>query len=284
MKRVRSRQERIASTLIVVFTTGSFRVLVTRPRTQASSLAKLLEAAGAIPILIPTIEIVPPSSYRALDHAITSAQDYDWVLFTSANAVEVFAQRAAAIGLWEKPRRIAVIGPATADAVRMALKLPVDRMPARYVAEAMVESLRYEAPNSSMLLVRAAVARDVLPAGLKALGARVTIVSAYRKVVPEASIEEIRELFAKDAPDAITFTSASTAQNLHALLEAAALKIPEGIVLASIGPVTSEAMREFGMEPTVEAKQATIASLADALLGSLRERSGGDGRLSVKRL
>ena len=266
-----------------MFTTGSFRVLVTRPRTQASSLAKLLEAAGAIPILIPTIEIVPPSSYRALDHAITSAQDYDWVLFTSANAVEVFAQRAAAIGLWEKPRRIAVIGPATADAVRMALKLPVDRMPARYVAEAMVESLRYEAPNSSMLLVRAAVARDVLPAGLKALGARVTIVSAYRKVVPEASIKEIRELFAKDAPDAITFTSASTAQNLHALLEAAALKIPEGIVLASIGPVTSEAMREFGMEPTVEAKQATIASLADALLGSLRERSGGDGRLSVKR-
>jgi uroporphyrinogen-III synthase len=121
-----------------------------------------------------------------------------------------------------------------------------------------------------MLLVRAAVARDVLPERLKEAGARVRIAEAYRNVIPGGSIREIQELFASDPPDAITFTSASTAQNLHALLDAAELEIREGTVLASIGPITSRAMREVGMEPTVEAGEATIVSLVDALLASAR--------------
>jgi uroporphyrinogen-III synthase len=207
-----------------------------------------------------------------LDRALTSVREYDWLLFTSANAVEVFAQRAMAIGLRPRPRRIAAIGPATAKAVRETLKLPVDRMPKRYVAEDLVESLRDDAPNASMLLVRAAVARDVIPRALKAAGARVTIANAYRNLVPADSIPKIKELFRSEPPDAITFTSASTAQNLHGLLEAAQLAIPQGTVLASIGPLTSRAMRDVGMEPTVEACEATIASLVDALLRSAQRR------------
>ncbi len=241
-------------------------MLVTRARKQASALAEMLEAAGATPILIPTIEIEAPSSYRALDHALASLRQYDWLIFTSANAVEMFARRAEAMGLRPRPRRVAVIGPATAKAVRETLKLRVDCMPDRFVAEGLVEAMRDKAKNASMLLVRAAVARDVVPSALKAAGARVTIANAYRNVVPEESVPEIQELFRSDPPDAITFTSASTAQNLHALLEAAEVRIPEGTVLASIGPITSQAMRELGMEPTVEAKEATIASLVEALL------------------
>ncbi len=239
---------------------------MTRPRNQASALAELLETAGATAILIPIIGIAPPSSWHALDDALISLDDYDWVLFTSANAVEVFAERAEILGLRVRPRRIAVIGPATAKAVREKLELPVDCMPERFVAEDFVASLREAALNASMLLVRAAVARDVVPVGLEAAGARVTIADAYRNVIPEDSVLKVRELFTSDPPNAITFTSASTAQNLHALLGAARMRIPEGTVLASIGPITSGAMRELGWEPTVEASEATIASLVTSLL------------------
>ncbi len=249
-----------------------FRVLVTRARKQGSALAEMLEAAGAVPILIPTIEIAAPSSYRALDHALTSLREYDWLIFTSANAVEVFVRRADAMGLRPKPRRVAVIGPATAKAVREVLKARVDCLPERFIAEGLVEALGPKAINASMLLVRAAVARDTLPTALKAAGARVTIANAYCNVIPEESIPEIKELFTRAPPDAITFTSASTAQNLHALMEAAEVRIPEGTVLASIGPITSQAMREVGMEPTVEAKEATIASLVEALLQTTNNR------------
>ena len=139
-------------------------------------------------------------------------------------------------------------------------------MPERYVAESLAEALRKEAPAASMLLVRAEVARDVLPELLREAGARVTIVDAYRNVVPEDSIVKVRELFVGDPPEAITFTSASTARNLRELLEAAAVEIPAGTILASIGPITSEAMRQLGWEPSVEAQEATIASLVAGLL------------------
>jgi uroporphyrinogen-III synthase len=246
------------------------RVLVTRPRHQASALAELLVAAGAEPILIPTIEIVPPASFDALDDSLKELDGFDWLIFTSANAVQVFAERAQALGVEVHAKRIAVIGSATARAAREFLGRSPDLVPEHATAEGLAEALLAYAAGSSMLLVRAAVARDVLPERLKAAGARVRIAEAYRNVIPADSIREIQELFASDPPDAVTFTSASTAQNLHALLDAAELEIREGTVLASIGPITSRAMREVGMEPTVEAGEATIASLVDALLASAR--------------
>ncbi len=243
-----------------------FRVLVTRPRDQSSALAELLAAAGAEPILIPTIEIVPPASFAALDRALVQLRSFDWLIFTSANAVRVFAERARATGQPPNPGPIAVIGPATAQAVLALLDRPVDRMPTRYVAEALAEALLPDAAGASMLLVRATIARDVIPETLMAGGARVTIADAYRTVVPEDSIAQWKQLFATAPPDAITFTSASTARNFVALLDRANVPIPEGTVLASIGPITSQAMRELCLEPTVEAREATLASLVAALL------------------
>jgi uroporphyrinogen-III synthase len=244
------------------------RILVTRPRGQASTLADLLTSEGAEVISIPTIELAPPTSWCGLDAALVSLRSYDWLLFTSANAVHAFAERASQLKLSPYPKKIGVIGPATATAVREAgLALDIDLMPERYVAESFAEALTPHALGASMLIVRAAVARDTLPEELVTAGAIVTIAEAYRTIIPADSVKRLQVLFAeaKDAPDAITFTSASTAQNLVSLLESAALKIPAGTVLASIGPITSDAMRILGIAPSIEALQATIPALVEAL-------------------
>jgi uroporphyrinogen-III synthase len=246
------------------------RVLVTRPRGQASVLARLLEAEGAVPALIPTIELAPPDSYDGLDTALQELGSYDWVLFTSANAVRVFAERARALDLVPDPRRVGVIGPATAKAVQEVLQRAPDLMPQTYIAESFGEALVPKARGAKMLLVRAAVARDTLPEILVAAGARLTVAEAYRTIIPSGSIAELGMLFAEAPPDAITFTSASTAHNLAALLEEAHLAVPQGTVLASIGPITSRAMREAGLEPVLEAAESTIPSLVAALRGHFR--------------
>ena len=265
------------------------RVLVTRTRRQASELARLIEALGATPILIPTIEIVPPATYAPLDEALAQLESYDWLLFTSANAVEVFHQRRALLGRQnsDAPRsdsrtwvsaspkhstaaptpKIAVIGPATARAVQ-GIGLPVDLVPPRFVAESLAEALTPEAAGKRFLLVRATEARDVLPEALTAAGAHVTIADAYRTQIPPASIADLQQLFVQpDAlPDAITFTSASTARNLAALLEAAEVTLPTSIALISIGPITSQALRDdLGLEPAAEATEPTLPALVEAI-------------------
>ena len=194
-------------------------------------------------------------------------ETYDWLLFTSVNAVEIFHQRRNPS---LKPNRIAVIGPATARAVQ-GIGLAVDLIPPKYIAESLAEALTPEVHGKRILFLRANAARDVLPEALSAAGATVTIAEAYRNQIPPESIPALRQLFASPVsyPDAITFTSASTARNLIALLEAASLTLPPGIMLASIGPVTSQALRDLGYEPAVEASAATIDSLIQSLLSRL---------------
>jgi uroporphyrinogen-III synthase len=248
------------------------RILITRTRHQASDLAAQLEALGATIILIPTIEIAPPASFSALDAALTCLRTYDWLLFTSANAVEAFHRRAQLLHLTQLPKRIAVIGPATLRAAN-AVGLTVDLIPPRYIAESLAESLLPEAPGKSFLLVRAAEARDHLPETLTAAGATVTIAEAYRNQIPPDSIPALQALFAsaENYPDAITFTSASTARNLMALLEASSLSLPPDITLASIGPITSDTLRDLGRPPTIEAPEPTIPALIQSLLSHLRQ-------------
>jgi uroporphyrinogen-III synthase len=243
------------------------RVLITRTRHQASELATQLEALGATTILVPTIEIVPPNSFQALDAALTCLRTYDWLLFTSVNAVDAFHRRAQLLHLTQLPKKIAVIGPATLTAAN-AIGLTVDLVPPQYIAESLAAALLPEAPGSSFLLVRAAEARDTIPEALTAAGATVTIAEAYRNQVPPESIPALQHLFSTPAnyPDAITFTSASTARNLCALLEAANLTLPPNITLASIGPITSEALRTLGHRPTIEAGEPTILALVKSLL------------------
>ena len=239
------------------------RVLITRAQTQASALAVKLAELGAEPILIPTIAILPPEDDVLLTQALAELDRFDWLIFTSANAVEVFAQRL------ERGRphpKIAAIGPATAQALAQH-GLAVALMPESFVAESLAEALLPHAPGARMLLLRAAVARDHLPEALTSAGASVTIVEAYRTVVPAASVAALGELFADPTryPDAVTFTSASTANNLADLLRVENRTLPAAIVRASIGPITSRAMRDLGWPPTVEARESTIPSLVEAL-------------------
>jgi uroporphyrinogen-III synthase len=269
------------------------RILITRTRHQASELAFELKALGAIPILIPTIEIISPETYAPLDAALAQLDRYDWLIFTSANAVEIFAQR---VNLMHRPSaanheegdirakrehlslalrklpRIAVIGPATAKAVQ-GTGFPVDLIPPKYIAESLAASLTQYASNSKMLLVRAEQARDILPEALTAAGATVTIANAYRNQTPPDSIPALQKLFSNPAnyPAAITFTSASTARNFVGLLEAANLILPTTISLASIGPITSQTLRDLGHPSTIEASEPTIPALVQSLLSHLSQ-------------
>lgn len=242
------------------------RILITRAPHQASELADRLRALGAIPILIPTIEIAPPTSYDALDAALASLPNIDLVAFTSGNAVEAFHQRAKFLDLTPKPRRIAVVGPATARAIE-SIGLHVDLIPPTFTAESLAEALRPEASGLQILLVIAQEAPTILRDALNAAGAQVTVAAAYRNRIPEASLSAITSLFGDPAnyPDAITFTSASTAGNLIALIEAAGLTLPPGIIRASIGPITSRALRDLGLPPHIDAAESTISGLVTAL-------------------
>jgi uroporphyrinogen-III synthase len=247
------------------------RILITRTRQQASALADQLQALGAIPILIPTIELAPPESFAALDAALAAIRTYDWLIFTSANAVDAFHRRAQFHRLTAVPRRIAVIGPATARAVE-SIGLSVDLIPSKYVAESLAEALTRHAHNHSgdpanMLLIRAEQARDVLPETLTTAGATLTIANAYRNQVPPESITQLKEIFSTPEHHlhAITFTSASTATNLFNLLESAGITLPPGITLASIGPITSNTLRDLGYPPIIEATEPTIPALIASL-------------------
>lgn len=241
----------------------NIRVLVTRTRRQASDLAVQLEALGATAVLVPTIEIIAPESYAPLDAALGRLASFDWLLFTSANAVEIFDQRRDRSLI---PKKIAVIGPATARAVE-GIGFTVDLMAPKYVAESLAEALLPEAPGKSFLLLRATEACDLLPQALTVAGASVTIAEAYRNQMPPESVVVFQQLFSvrEHYPDAITFTSASTARNLVTLMKEAKVELPESVVLASIGPITSQALRDLGYPPTIEAEEATIPSLVQSL-------------------
>jgi uroporphyrinogen-III synthase len=246
------------------------RVLITRAPHQASELAERLRMLGAETILIPTIEIGPPASFAALDDALARVATFDLVAFTSANAVRAFRERADELGLSARPRRIAVVGPATARAVE-AIGLRVDTMPRVYTAEALAEMLLPEALGQRILLVLAEGAPQVLANTLTAGGAQVVVADAYANRIPHGSLAAMRELFADGAtmPDAVTFTSASTAGHLLALLETAGLTLPASVARVSIGPITSAALRRLGIAAHVEAAEATIDGLVAGVVQRL---------------
>jgi uroporphyrinogen-III synthase len=242
------------------------RILITRAPHQASELADGVRALGAAPILIPTIEIGPPASYAALDAALVALAEFDLVTFTSANAVRAFRERGEVLGVAPVPKRIAVVGPATARAVE-SMGLRVDVAPPTFTAESLAETLLPEVQGRRVLLVLAEQAPATLESALVAGGAQVTVAAAYCNRIPASSLSAITALFAERAnyPDAVTFTSASTAANLVALLEAASLTLPGSVLRASIGPITSRALRDLGLAPHIEAVESTISGLVDAL-------------------
>ncbi len=244
------------------------RIVVTRAREQASTLAEKLRSLGAAAIELPTIEIRPAADYRPLDCAIARLADYDWLIFTSANGVRFFLERLdhSAVDLRALRAKICAIGPATATALE-ALHLKVDLMGREYVAEGLLEAFRpFDLTGARVLLPRAAVARDVVPAELARRGAHVDVVEAYRTAVPDGAAEAAAAIFhAERKPDWIAFTSSSTVRNFAAAAGPGALA---GVKVASIGPITSATARELGIEVTSEASVYTIDGLVEAILAT----------------
>jgi uroporphyrinogen III methyltransferase/synthase len=245
------------------------RVVVTRARGQADALVAQLSALGAEAIELPTIEIRPPTDPSWIDSAISNINGFDWIIFTSANGVKHFVERLDASRRdWRDLRaKVCAIGPATRAAIE-ALHLKVDLMGKEYVAESLVAAFsEHDIKGASILLPRAAVARDVIPFELTKRGAHITPVEAYRTVAPEGLAERVHEVFGgARRPDYVTFTSSSTVQNLIA---AAGPETLDGVKAVSIGPITSRTARELGVEPAIEASEYTTAGLVAALLASL---------------
>jgi uroporphyrinogen-III synthase len=248
-------------------------ILVTRARHQAGRLTEALRAVGAEVVEIPAIAIVPPDSYADLDRTLLNLSQYQWLIVTSANAVQALQARLAATGSEVgalSHLKIAAVGSATAAALReMGIEVAVT--PAEYVAESLVEALGSRVDWQRVLLARAAVARDVIPDALRARGATVDVVDAYRTVIPEDSVTAIRTIFGPQGrvPDAVTFTSSSTVTNFEALLRAAGVPVPAAMKSVSIGPVTSATLRELEWEPAAEADPHDLAGLVAAVVQTL---------------
>jgi len=283
-------------------------VLVGRARHQAGALSGELRKLGATVLEIPFIEIRKPRSFKPLDSALQNLDGYDWLILTSVNGVEAMWQRMGKLRLTEEifkraevreghdpsaslrasfsravkgskkiPAlaaegrflRIAAIGPATKKAIEQR-GARVDVVPKEYIAESVVRSLRNRVKGKRVLLVRARVARDVIPRELRKAGAHMDVVEAYETVVPQPSRTRLRRALQnpRRRPHVVTFTSSSTVRNFVALLGSGNAKL-EGIRLASIGPVTSSTLRELGLGVDIAAKEFTIPGLVEAIVRSI---------------
>jgi uroporphyrinogen-III synthase len=280
------------------------RVLVGRAKHQAGALSAELRTRGADVIEIPFIEIRKPKSFKPLDAALKTLSTYDWLILTSTNGVEALWTRMEKLGQGRdfsravktsrsRPAlaaagrlRIAAIGPATKRAIEQR-GMKVDVVPKEYVAESVVRSLKNKVKGKSVLLVRAKVARDVIPQELRRAGAHVEVVEAYETVVPERSRRRLRAALKNRRPHVVTFTSSSTVRNFVELLDLRPQRKTrhpvrgrdrsrhglEGILMASIGPVTSSTLREYGLPVDISAKEFTIPGLVEGIVRSVTERS-----------
>lgn len=285
------------------------RVLVGRARHQAGALSAELRKRGAQVLEIPFIEVRKPRSFQPLDSALKNLETYDWLVLTSVNGVEAMAarlekQRLSFADLRSKRDlgrstnanreaheftraggrakedaalaaggiRIAAIGPATKKAIEQR-GAKVDVVPKEYVAESVVRSLKSKVKGKRILLVRAKVARDVIPRELRRAGAHVDVVEAYETVVPQSSRTRLKAALQRPEkrPHVVTFTSSSTVKNFVALLGKRTPRL-NGILMSSIGPVTSSTLRENGLAVDIGAREFTIPGLVDAIVAYYAKR------------
>lgn len=246
------------------------RILVTRARTQASELTARLASLGADVLESPTIEIQPPESWEAFDDAIRHLDRFDTLVLTSTNGVDALAERLHSLGMDARQLaglRVGVVGAATRDRLEQRLAIRADVVPERQVGSALADTLLEQtASPGRALLLRTDIASSDLPDRLREAQWNVTEITAYRTLpasaLPDAVIEAIRN----DDLDYVTFTSSSTANNLAALLHKAGLELPGSARVASIGPVTSAALRDLGWRIDTVAEPSDIPSLVEAIV------------------
>jgi uroporphyrinogen III methyltransferase/synthase len=246
------------------------RILVTRARSQASSLAQRIESLGGEVVEFPTIEIRPPESYVPLDQAINQIGSCDWLIFTSVNGVEQFLSRFEKLGKSLADLagiEVGAIGPETAKRLTAAQIQP-SLVPKQYQAEGILEALIPEAVLGKRILIpRAAKARDILPETLRRWGARVNVVEAYQTVLPQVDVSALCELLREGTIDVITFTSSSTVTNFAVMLRDQDLpRLLSRAVVACIGPITRKTVEDLGMRPEIVSEEFTIPGLVRAMV------------------
>jgi uroporphyrinogen III methyltransferase/synthase len=250
------------------------RVLVTRPKGQAPELVDLLESLGAETIEAPMIRILPPDDYAPLDAACATASQFDWIVFTSANAVDAFMGRLLASPLDVRALqgpKLCAVGPATAQRLaRHGLK--VDLVPSEYRAEGVSQAIAQhgELRGSTVLLPRADIGREVVASELRKQGAEVKEVVAYRTVATEPDREgdpDIYRLLLDRKIDVVTFASASAVRTfVHVLGPEPAADLLRTTAVAAVGPVTAAAAKQWGIETTILPDHYTIPALVDAIV------------------
>src|SRR5436190_3288682 len=250
------------------------RVLVTRPRDQAPELVDRLEAVGADTVVAPMIRIAPPDDYGPLDDACARAASFDWIVFTSANAVDAFIERLVA-GPEDlralKGVKLCAVGPRTAERLARA-GLKVDLVPAEYRAEAVLRAISEvaEVRGLNVLLPHADIGREIIADALRKQGAEVSVVVAYRTVAEDPEREgepDIYRMLLERSIDVVTFTSGSAVRSFVKVLGAEpAADLLRTTTVASIGPVTAEAAAQHNIHTTIMPSQYTVAALVDAIV------------------
>jgi uroporphyrinogen III methyltransferase/synthase len=242
------------------------RIVVTRPDAQAEELCARLQGLGAVPVRLPTIDVLPAESGAELDGALSTLHEWDWVVFTSANGVRFVFDRCAELNVAANEWRavsVAAIGPATAAALAERGVRPA-AVPGEYLAERIADAVG-ELRGRRFLLLRADIAGDALPRKLRAGGAYVEEVVAYR-TRPRGPDPEAAVVLGAGA-DAITFTSPSTVRGLQGMLGERWRNALGKAAIISIGPETSAAVRELGLTVDAEAGEHTVDGLLSALTG-----------------
>jgi uroporphyrinogen III methyltransferase/synthase len=253
------------------------RVVVTRASAQASGLRTALSELGAEVLEMPALRVVPLDS-APLRAALDRIDEYDWVMFTSQNAVAFLWEALRVSGRDARAlagRKLACVGRSTADTL-LARGLAADVVPDRYVAEGVLAALkeRDDVRDTQVLYIAAEGARDVLPEGLSALGCTVDVVNVYRTASDGAGAGALRDALARGRVDAVTFASASA---VRGFVEAVGTELSRRAPAVSIGPVTSDAVRAAGITLAAEAKEASIDALASATVEVLATKPVSSG-------
>jgi uroporphyrinogen III methyltransferase/synthase len=246
------------------------RIVVTRARAQASDLVERLNQLGAECIECPTIQVVAPDSWQALDTALAALDTYQWLVFTSVNGVQFFFERLFKKGLDTRALghlKTAAIGPVTAQRMRQ-YGLNTDIMPESYQAESVIEAFsKQPVKGTNVLLPRAKEARPILPLELDRMGAKVDEVTAYQTIQSTDGSQHLIEQLHLGRIDMVTFTSSSTVRNFKALLpEESADALMTSVTVASIGPITAETAATLGLKAEIVAKEYTIDGLCKAIV------------------
>ena len=238
-------------------------ILITRATSQSGDLRNGLEALGARVLECPSIQIVPVDNWKEVDRSIASLDSYQWLIFTSTNAVEHFMRRVQTRDVvCSVP--VATIGTSTARKLQ-DWGLRASRVPDSFNAEGLLETFPEDLHGTRILLPRAESAREILPEELRRRGATVDVVSVYRTARSEAGLADLRATLTGTRIDAVVFTSASAVRSFSETLGDELAVLLASVPIAVIGPIAGEAVESVGLKAAIQPARATIQDLVEAI-------------------